>query len=75
MNQPNTVTYNKKDIVLVLCLIGFVGLAGLHRFYTGHIFLGILYLITGGFFGIGTLIDLIIIISGDYLDVNGKKIS
>jgi len=47
---------NPTDILLVT-LLGFLGVAGIQRFMTGRIFLGILYLITGGFFGIGTLID------------------
>ncbi len=48
---------NPNDILLVT-LLGFLGFAGIQRFMTGQIFLGILYFITGGFFGIGTLIDL-----------------
>src|SRR5471030_1992156 len=48
---------NPTDILLAT-LLGFLGFAGVQRFLTGHIFLGILYLITGGFLGIGTLIDL-----------------
>lgn len=47
---------NPTDILLAT-LLGFLGLAGLQRFMTGHILLGILYLLTGGFLGIGTIVD------------------
>lgn len=48
-----------KTTALILCLLGFVGLGGLHRFYLGHIGMGILYFCTGGLCGIGTIIDLL----------------
>lgn len=37
----------------------FTPLAGLHRFYLDQPTMGIVYLLTWGFFGIGTIIDLI----------------
>lgn len=46
----------KKGLALILCLFG--GIFGLHRFYEGKIFSGILYLCTCGFCGIGVIIDL-----------------
>ena len=45
--------------VLLATLLGFLGLAGVQRFMTGQYLLGFVYLVTGGFFGIGTIIDLI----------------
>ncbi|WP_295802113.1 TM2 domain-containing protein [Mucilaginibacter sp.] len=47
---------NPTDI-LVGTLFGFMGLAGIQRFMTNQILLGLLFLVTGGFLGIGTLID------------------
>jgi TctA family transporter len=47
---------NPTDI-LVATLFGFLGLAGVQRFMTNQILLGALFLLTCGFFGIGTLID------------------
>lgn len=49
----------KKSTALILCALGFVGLAGIHKFYEGKIGMGILYLFTGGFFFIGTILDFI----------------
>ena len=49
---------NPNDILLAT-LLGFLGFAGVQRFLTNQIILGILYFFTGGFFFIGTLIDLI----------------
>ncbi|HNX60168.1 MAG TPA: NINE protein, partial [Spirochaetota bacterium] len=42
-----------KGIAYLLWLIGFFGCFGFHRFYIGKIGTGILWLITGGIFGLG----------------------
>ena len=44
--------------VLLLALIGFIGIGGVHRFYLGQMGWGILYVLTFGLCGIGTIIDL-----------------
>ena len=41
----------------LLWLLSFIGLAGFHRFYLGRPLTGLLYLFTGGLFGIGTVVD------------------
>jgi TM2 domain-containing membrane protein YozV len=59
-----------KIITLLLCI--FLGYLGIHRFYTGYAWLGLLYLLTGGILGIGILVDLIFIIFEGYEDVDGN---
>jgi len=51
----------KRDLWLayLLALAAFFGPAGLHRFYLGKPMTGILYLLTWGLFGFGTLYDLV----------------
>ncbi len=43
---------------LAWILLAFLGLFGIHRFYMGKWVTGILYLVSGGIFGIGYLYDL-----------------
>jgi len=63
--------YVSKATYLILCF--FFGLIGLHKFYSGKVLLGVLYLFTGGLFGIGALVDFIRIIFKDS-DENGHII-
>lgn len=59
-------------VALLLCI--FTGSLGVHRFYTGHILIGFLQLITCGMCGIWQLIDLILIVTGVYTDAEGKPL-
>ena len=52
--------------MVVLCAIGLIGVAGLHRFVAGDTLGGILMLLTAGMCGIWTLIDLIRLASGNW---------
>jgi TM2 domain-containing membrane protein YozV len=45
--------------MLLLALVGFIGVAGIHRFVLGQVGMGILYLFTGGLCAIGTIVDLV----------------
>lgn len=63
-----------KDWMITLLLCLFCGGIGVHRYYVGKIGTGILYTLTLGFFGIGTLVDLIKIATGKFTDKNGNYI-
>ena len=65
------VSEKSRLVAFLLCL--FVGGLGIHRFYVGKVGTGILWILTlGGFFGIGTLVDLIMIICGKFSDKEGN---
>ena len=54
-------TKQNNELYLVLCILG--GYLGLHYFYKKQIGKGLLYLFTGGLFGIGWFIDIILAIT------------
>ena len=47
-----------RGFAYLLTILGFFGIAGLQHLYLGKLLKGILWLVTCGFFGIGTIIDL-----------------
>ncbi len=49
----------KTDQILLGCVLGFVCIAGIQRFMVGQTSMGILFLFTGGFCFIGTILDTI----------------
>jgi hypothetical protein len=57
----------------LLCLL--VGVFGAHRFYVGKYGTGFLMLVTIGGVGIWMLIDLILIITGQFRDKEGRRIT
>ena len=65
---------SEKDWLTTLLLSLFLGTLGVHRFYTGKIGTGILQLITVGCCGIWTLIDIIMIATGNFKDKDGNVI-
>ncbi|NIZ46615.1 NINE protein [Entomospira nematocerorum] len=70
-NITHTYTTYNKQIALIFCIIGLLGISGLHHFYTRRFTMGIIYLLTGGLFLVGTLVDIVLIINGNYRDSNG----
>lgn len=84
--QDNRVVINNENIVggiyppyppkskfITLLLAFFGGGLGLHRFYVGKIGTGILWLLTGGLFLVGWIVDLLMIIFDGFRDVHGFK--
>ena len=53
-------------------LLTFLGIFGVHRFYMGKIFTGLLYVISGGLFGIGILYDFLTL-NGQVSELNEQR--
>jgi TM2 domain-containing membrane protein YozV len=70
----NELNEQRNKFILTLLLCWFLGVLGIHRFYTGHTGIGIAQLLTLGGCGIWALIDLIIIATGNYKDAQGNEI-
>jgi TM2 domain-containing membrane protein YozV len=73
--MPGKATISPKSRLVDLLLCLFLGEIGVHKFYEGKIGLGVLYIFTFGLFGIGALIDLIMIITGGAKDSDGLPIT
>jgi TM2 domain-containing membrane protein YozV len=72
MDAQNQLSDRSWIVTFLLCLVGF---SGLHRLYSGHVFLAFIYSITGGLLFLGVIFDLISLLVGDYRDVSGKKLN
>ena len=68
------ITGEGKDWMTTLLLALFTGILGGHRFYTGHIAIGVVQLLTAGGCGIWSLIDLILILTGKFKDSDGNEL-
>lgn len=66
---------NKKSYVATLLLAWFLGNLGIHRFYTGHIGIGVAQLLTLGGCGIWTLVDLINICFNNFRTADGQELA
>ncbi len=64
--------HKKKWTAFFLCF--FLGYLGVHRFYVGKSGTGLLYLFTFGLFGVGCLLDLLLILVGAFKDKMGQPL-
>lgn len=55
------VRVSQREVGIAYLLWFFFGVLGVHHFYLGNIARGVLYLLTGGFLGVGILVDLFLL--------------
>ncbi|WP_262692111.1 NINE protein [Kordiimonas aestuarii] len=73
-SEAYAATYSPKSRLVALFLAVFVGFFGIHRFYIGRWITGVLYFLTMGLFGIGWLLDIVLIVVGAQTDGKGRFI-
>ena len=74
-NQSFAKPVSKYSRGLAMIFVVLLGYLGVHRFYVGKVGTGILWLLTIGCFGIGSLVDLIMIACGSFTDANGNVLT
>ncbi len=73
--QTQQVVVSSKSKLVLALVCFFLGAFGIHRFMVGKIGTGILMLVTLGGLGIWSLIDFIVILTGNFSDKQGNKIT
>ncbi len=72
IREKTSISDKKRLLTLILCCL--FGVFGAHRFYVGKVKSAKVQLYTLGGLGIWMVIDLILIVFGEFLDEEGKKI-
>ena len=70
----SSTTTSTTDWLTLFLLTFFVGVLGVHRFYIGKIGTGFLMLLTLGGLGVWFLVDLILVVTGQFTNKDGQKI-
>ena len=68
--EPRT----ERNFIAALLLCFFLGGLGVHRFYVGKVGTGLLQLLTLGGLGIWTMVDFIMIVTGNFRDKAGLPV-
>ena len=70
----SSTTTSTTDWLTLFLLTFFVGVLGVQRFYVGKIGTGFLMLLTLGGLGVWFLVDLILVVTGQFTNKDGQKI-
>ncbi len=71
--EPQDISPFNWTAAVILCVV--LGLFGAHYFYVRRYGMGLLYLFTGGLFGIGYIFDIIRLLTGRFTDCYGKNVA
>ena len=63
-----------RETALICCSIGVLGIAGIHRFYTGHLGTGAAMFVTMGGCWLWTLADLLALVTRTFRDSEGRLV-